>query len=127
MRGAVRVRTRLPTVTGGDTVVDHIWALFPCGRTFAGTYRVHEQIFAGPCGGRRFQCAGPTSSFGHTGYADRELARAGSSTRDLADFEGSSLRSGPTTVLCSFNLGAIAVERHSWHEALGYLERTLAG
>jgi tetratricopeptide (TPR) repeat protein len=33
----------------------------------------------------------------------------------------------PNDPFVLFNLGAIAVERHSWHEALGYLERSLAG
>jgi hypothetical protein len=61
----------------------------------------------------------------HTGYADREL-RERKLDRDLRILT-LELAGRPSDPFVLFNLGAIAVERHSWHEALEFLKKSLAG
>jgi tetratricopeptide (TPR) repeat protein len=61
----------------------------------------------------------------HTGYVDVAL-RARKLERDIRLLRVD-LEDHPNDPFILFNLGAIAVERRDGHEALGYLERSLAG
>ena len=61
----------------------------------------------------------------HTGYVDKAL-RARKIDRDTKILKAE-LEDRPNDPFVLFNLGAIAVERRDWSEALGYLKRSLAG
>ena len=61
----------------------------------------------------------------HTGYSDRAL-RARKLVRD-ARILRDELDERPDDPFVLFNLGAIAIERQEWREALGLLRRSLAG
>ena len=60
----------------------------------------------------------------HTGYVDREL-RDRKLERDLRLLR-LDLQDHPGDPFINFNLGAVAIERRQWDEALGFLERSLA-
>ena len=112
-----------PDGTGGDTVVDHI-RLFPIREDVRWVYRVHEQILP------TLRRAGVPVKWTdltvrHTGYVDRAL-RARKLDRDTKILNRE-LEDRPNDPFVLFNLGAIAVERRAWHEALGFLRRSLAG
>jgi tetratricopeptide (TPR) repeat protein len=104
-------------------VVDHI-RLFPVRETIRWSYRVHEQILPA------LRRAGvpvlwTDLTVRHTGYTDRavrarKLAR---DTRILRD----ELEERPNDPFILFNLGAIAIERQEWREALSLLGCSLAG
>ena len=100
--------------SGGETVVDHI-RLFPVRETIRWTYRVHEQILPAL---RRANV--PVRWTGltvrHTGYSDRAL-RARKLVRD-ARILRDELDERPDDPFVLFNLGAIAIERQEWREAL---------
>jgi GT2 family glycosyltransferase len=109
--------------SGGNTVVDHV-RLFPVREDVRWTYRVHEQIL--PALNR---AAVPVRwsdvIVRHTGYTDPEL-RARKLVRDWRILcEELEDRPGDPFVL--FNLGAIAVERQEWRQALGFLRHSLTG
>ena len=112
-----------PDRVGGETVVDHI-RLFPLRADVRWNYRVHEQILPSL---RRAKI--PTRwtdlTVRHTGYVDPAL-RSRKLDRDIKILE-SELVDRPDDPFVLFNLGTIAVERHNGHEALGYLEKSLAG
>jgi len=108
--------------TGGETVVDHI-RLFPRRENVRWTYRVHEQIL--PALRRaKIPVRWTDITVRHTGYVDREL-RARKLDRN-AKILGQELKDHPNEPFILFNLGSIAIERKDWHEALGFLERSLA-
>jgi glycosyltransferase involved in cell wall biosynthesis len=112
-----------PDGTGGDTVVDHI-RLFPLIEGVRWTYRVHEQILpALKRAGVPVQWTDITVR--HTGYADRplRLRKLDRDSRILRE----ELAERPDDPFTLFNLGAIAIERAEWSDALGYLRRSLAG
>jgi GT2 family glycosyltransferase len=107
--------------SGGRTVVDHI-RLFPLRAQVRWTYRVHEQILPA------LQQAGIPVRWTdlvvrHTGYTNPEQ-RAKKLVRDerLAQLN---LKEQPEEPFILFNLGAIAIERQEWPEALDYLRRSL--
>ena len=88
------------------------------------TYRVHEQILPA------LRCAKVPMRWTdltvrHTGYVDKEL-RARKLDRDSRILTRE-LEDRPGDPFVLFNLGAVAVERRDWHEALGFLNRSLAG
>ena len=112
-----------PDGTGGDTVVDHM-RLFPLCEGVRWTYRVHEQILPA------LRRAGiPVEwtdlTIRHTGYVDQAL-RSRKLDRDTRILMRE-LEARPDDPFTLFNLGAIAGERKDWNEALGFLERSLAG
>ena len=112
-----------PDGTGGETVVDHI-RLFPLRDDVRWTYRVHEQILPG------LRRAGvpvrwTDLTVRHTGYVDRDV-RARKLDRD-SRLLALDLEQQPDDPFILFNLGAIAVERHAWDEAIRFLERSLSG
>ncbi|MHB1558022.1 MAG: glycosyltransferase [Isosphaeraceae bacterium] len=109
--------------SGGETVVDHI-RLFPLGQAIRWTYRVHEQILpALRRVGVPVKWSGVTVR--HTGYSNRAV-RARKLARDSRILAGE-LEERPGDPFVLFNLGAIAIERQAWREALEYLGRSLAG
>ena len=109
--------------SGGETVVDHI-RLFPVRETIRWTYRVHEQIL--PALRRANVPVRWTDlTVRHTGYSDRAL-RARKLVRDARILRGE-LDERPDDPFVLFNLGAIAIERQEWREALALLRRSLAG
>jgi Flp pilus assembly protein TadD len=61
----------------------------------------------------------------HTGYVDQAL-RARKLDRDAAILKRE-LEQRPDDPFVLFNLGAIAIERREWPEALAFLERSLSG
>ena len=61
----------------------------------------------------------------HTGYADAAL-RDRKLDRDLRLLR-LDLADRPDDPFVLFNLGAIAIERREWDDAIGFLERSLAG
>jgi tetratricopeptide (TPR) repeat protein len=61
----------------------------------------------------------------HTGYTDPAL-RERKLQRDYKILEAD-LAERPDDLFVLFNLGSIAVERHDWPAALGYLQRSLRG
>ena len=88
------------------------------------TYRVHEQIL--PALRRaKVPVRWTDLTVRHTGYVDPAL-RARKLDRDIKILERE-LEDRPDDPFVLFNLGAIAIERREWHEALGFLERSLAG
>jgi glycosyltransferase involved in cell wall biosynthesis len=110
-----------PDGSGGQTVVDHI-RLFPLRDDVRWTYRVREQIVPA------IQRAGIPVRWTdlvvrHTGYTDPAL-RARKLERD-ARILRVELSERPDEPFVLFNLGAIAVERQEWRDALGYLTRSL--
>lgn len=110
-----------PDGTGGDTVVDHI-RLFPRRDDIRWTYRVHEQIL--PALNRAHVPVRWTDlTVRHTGYVDREL-RDRKLERDLRLLR-LDLQDHPGDPFINFNLGAVAIERRQWDQALGFLERSL--
>ena len=112
-----------PDGTGGDTVVDHI-RLFPLREDVRWTYRVHEQIL--PALRRaKVPVRWTDLTVRHTGYVDKAL-RARKLERDTKILERE-LEDRPNDPFVLFNLGAIAVERRAWAEALDFLKRSLAG
>jgi glycosyltransferase involved in cell wall biosynthesis len=112
-----------PDGTGGDTVVDHI-RLFPLRDDVRWTYRVHEQIL--PALRRaNVPVTWTDLTVRHTGYVDKAL-RARKIDRDTKILKRE-LADRPNDPFVLFNLGAIAVERRDWNEALEYLKRSLAG
>jgi glycosyltransferase involved in cell wall biosynthesis len=112
-----------PDGTGGDTVVDHI-RLFPVHEDVRWTYRVHEQIL--PSLRRaKISVRWTDLTVRHTGYVDKAL-RARKLERDIAILKRE-LEDRPSDPFVLFNLGAIAVERSAWDEALDFLKRSLAG
>jgi len=112
-----------PDGSGGDTVVDHI-RLFPLREDVRWTYRVHEQIL--PALRRVGVPVHWTDvTVRHTGYTDRVL-RARKLDRD-AKILRQELAERPDDPFVLFNLGAIAIERQDWRQALGYLRHSLAG
>jgi tetratricopeptide (TPR) repeat protein len=111
-----------PDGTGGDTVVDHI-RLFPLRSDVRWTCRVHEQILPS------LRRAGipvrwTDLTVRHTGYVDKAL-RSRKLDRDTKILMRE-LEERPDEPFVLFNLGSIAVERQAWHEAIGYLSRSLA-
>jgi tetratricopeptide (TPR) repeat protein len=109
--------------SGGETVVDHV-RLFPLLEGVRWTYRVHEQILpALKRAGVPVQWTDITVR--HTGYSDRTLR-----SRKL-DRDGRILREElaerPDDPFALFNLGALAIKRAEWDEALRFLRRSLAG
>ena len=112
-----------PDGTGGDTVVDHI-RLFPLRDDVRWTFRVHEQILPAL---RRANVPVKWTDLTvrHTGYVDKAL-RARKIDRDTKILMAE-LEDRPNDPFVLFNLGAIAVERRDWNEALEYLKRSLAG
>ena len=111
-----------PDGSGGETVVDHI-RLFPLREDVRWTYRVHEQILPA------LQRAGVPVRWTdlivrHTGYVDRAL-RARKLDRDVKILR-EELEDRPDDPFVLFNLGAIAIERENWREALEFLRRSLA-
>jgi glycosyltransferase involved in cell wall biosynthesis len=112
-----------PDGTGGDTVVDHI-RLFPRRDDVRWVYRVHEQILPAL---RRANVPVQWThlTVRHTGYVDKAL-RARKIDRDTNILKRE-LEDRPNDPFVLFNLGAIAVERRDWSEALGFLKRSLAG
>ena len=112
-----------PGGTGGETVVDHV-RLFPLRDDVRWTYRVHEQILPAL---RRAKVPVRWTDLivRHTGYADPAL-RARKLERDIRLLH-LDLLDRPDDPFILFNLGAIAVERREWNEAIGFLERSLAG
>jgi glycosyltransferase involved in cell wall biosynthesis len=112
-----------PDGTGGDTVVDHI-RLFPRRDDVRWVYRVHEQILPAL---RRANVPVQWTDLTvrHTGYVDKAL-RARKIERDTKILKRE-LEDRPNDPFVLFNLGAIAVERRDWNEALEYLKRSLAG
>ena len=112
-----------PDGTGGETVVDHI-RLFPLRDDVRWTYRVHEQIL--PALRRAGVSVRWTDlTVRHTGYVDRAL-RDRKLERDTRILKRE-LEDRPDDPFILFNLGAIAIERRNWQDALGFLERSLAG
>ena len=112
-----------PDGTGGETVVDHI-RLFPLRDDVRWTYRVHEQIL--PALRRaKVPVRWTDLTVRHTGYVDRAL-RDRKLERDIKILK-CELEDRPDDPFVLFNLGAIAIERREWREALGFLERSLAG
>ncbi len=112
-----------PGGSGGETVVDHI-RLFPLLKGVRWTYKVHEQIL--PALNRaRVPVEWSDVTVRHTGYSDRAL-RAKKLERDTRILLGE-LCERPSDPFVLFNLGMIAHERRQWIEALGYLNRSLAG
>jgi glycosyltransferase involved in cell wall biosynthesis len=110
-----------PDGTGGDTVVDHI-RLFPIRNDLRWTYRVHEQILPS------LRRAGiPVKwtdlTVRHTGYVDKAL-RARKLDRDTKILWREK-QERPDDPFILFNIGAIAVERERWGEALEYLTRSV--
>ena len=112
-----------PDGTGGETVVDHI-RLFPLRDEVRWTYRVHEQILPSL---RRANVPvlWTDLTVRHTGYVDKAI-RARKLERDIKILK-CELEDRPDDPFILFNLGAIAVERRDWHEALRFLERSPAG
>ncbi len=109
--------------SGGETVVDHI-RLFPLREGIRWTYRVHEQIL--PALRRaKIPVRWTDLTVRHTGYTDRAL-RARKLRRDERIL-GEELAERPDDPFVLFNLGAIAIERQDWREALELLRRSLAG
>ena len=97
---------------------------FRSARTCAGPTSVHEQIMPA------LRRAGMSRRWTdlvvrHTGYADRAL-RARKLERDTRILHGE-LVDRPDDPFILFNLGMIAIEHKEWHDALGYLRRSLAG
>jgi glycosyltransferase involved in cell wall biosynthesis len=112
-----------PDGEGGETVVDHI-RLFPLIEGVRWTYRVHEQILpALKRAGVPVEWTDITVR--HTGYSDRAL-RSRKLERDYRILR-EELAERPDDPFTLFNLGAIAIERADWNEALGYHKRSLAG
>jgi len=112
-----------PDGTGGETVVDHI-RLFPLREGIRWTYRVHEQILpALKRAGVPVRWTGIT--VGQPGYAD-PATRARKLDRDVRLCR-MDLLDHPDDPFILFNLGAIAVERQEWDDALEFLKRSLAG
>ncbi len=109
--------------SGGETVVDHI-RLFPLHEGIRWTYRVHEQILPAL---RRAKIPVRWTDLvvRHTGYTDRAL-RARKLQRDERILRDE-LDERPDDPFVLFNLGAIAIERQDWREALELLRRSLAG
>ncbi len=108
--------------SGGETVVDHI-RLFPVREDVRWMYRVHEQILPG------LRRAGipvrwTDLTVRHTGYVDRalRLRKLLRNSRILRE----ELAERPNDPFVLFNLGAIAIERQEWREALGMLHHSLA-
>ncbi len=112
-----------PDGIGGDTVVDHI-RLFPLIEGVRWTYRVHEQILPA-LKAARVPVKWTDITVRHTGYADRAL-RSGKLERDSRILL-EELADRPDDPFTLFNLGAIAIEHTKWGEALGFLNRSLAG
>jgi len=109
--------------SGGDTVVDHI-RLFPIREDVRWTYSVHEQILpALRRAGVPVRWADVTVR--HTGYTDRGL-RARKLDRD-ARILRQELAERADDPFVLFNLGAIAIERQDWRQALDCLRHSLAG
>ena len=111
-----------PDGTGGETVVDHI-RLFPLREDVRWTYRVHEQIL--PALNRAKVPVPLDRSDGAAYRLCRHGLRARKLDRDIRILKRE-LEERPDDPFVLFNLGAIAVERREWHEALGFLERSLA-
>ena len=90
-----------PGGAGGQTAVDHI-RLFPIREGVRWTYRVHEQIL--PSLERlNIPIRWTDIKVRHTGYANRDVRAAASSTATPA-FCGPSLKSGRTILLfCSIS------------------------
>ena len=103
-----------PDGTGGETVVDHI-RLFPVRDDVRWTYRVHEQILPA-LRKANVPVRWTDLTVRHTGYVDTAL-RARKLERDIKILKHE-LEDRPNDPFVLFNLGAIAIERHDWHEAL---------
>jgi tetratricopeptide (TPR) repeat protein len=87
-------------------------------------YRVHEQILPAL---RRANVPVQWTDLTvrHTGYVDKAL-RARKIERDTKILKRE-LDDRPNDPFVLFNLGAIAVERRDWNEAIDFLQRSLAG
>jgi glycosyltransferase involved in cell wall biosynthesis len=110
-----------PDGTGGETIVDHI-RLFPLRSGVRWTYRVHEQIL--PSLRRaKIPVRWTDLTVRHTGYVDQAL-RAKKLDRDTNILKRE-LQERPDDPFVCFNLGAIAVERQNWEEAIGFLNKSL--
>jgi Glycosyl transferase family 2 len=110
-----------PDGTGGETVVDHI-RLFPLRPGVRWTYRVHEQILPS-LRQAKIPVRWTDLTVRHTGYVDKEL-RAKNLDRDTRILKRELDERLDDPFVC-FNLGAIAIERQQWHEAFGFLTRSL--
>jgi tetratricopeptide (TPR) repeat protein len=103
-------------------VVDHV-RLFPLREEVRWSYRVHEQILpALRRAGIPVKWSAVTVR--HTGYTDR-AHRLRKLERD-AKILREELVERPNDPLTLFNLGAYAMERREWRQALDYLRRSLA-
>ena len=111
-----------PDGTGGDTVVDHI-RLFPLRPGVRWTYRVHEQILPS-LRQAKIPVRWTDLTVRHTGYVDQAL-RAKKLDRDTKILKRE-FQERPGDPFVCFNLGAIAVERQNWEEALRFLNKSLA-
>ena len=104
-------------------MVDHIW-LFPVREDVRWTYAVHEQIL--PALRRANVPVRRTEvTVRHTGYIDPAL-RERKLQPDGKILEAE-LAERPDDPFVLFNLGAIAVERQDWPDALGHLQSSLRG
>src|SRR5208282_2987228 len=98
--------------------------LFPLRDDVRWTYRVHEQILPAL---RRAKVAVRWTDLTvrHTGYTDRAL-RARKLDQDSKILR-EELAERPDDPFVLFNLGAIAIERQEWRQALDFLRHSLAG
>jgi Glycosyl transferase family 2 len=109
--------------TKRQTVVDHV-RLFPLRPGVRWTYRVHEQIL--PSLKRaKVPVRWTDLVVRHTGYADPAV-EARKLERNIKILKRD-LEKRPDDPFVLFNLGASAVEKGEWHDALGLLGRSLAG
>lgn len=108
---------------GGATVVDHV-RLFPLRDDVRWAYRVHEQILPSL---RRagVEVRWSDCTVRHTGYNDPALRRR-KLHRDRAILEVEAA-DRPGDPFVAFNLGQIALDLGDHGDALGHLNRSLAG
>jgi glycosyltransferase involved in cell wall biosynthesis len=111
-----------PDGTGGETIVDHI-RLFPLRSDVRWTYRVHEQILPS-LRQAKIPVRWTDLTVRHTGYVDQVL-RAKKLDRDTNILKREHQERPDDQFVC-FNLGAIAVERQNWEEAIGFLNKSVA-
>ena len=112
-----------PNGDGGQTVVDHI-RLFPVREDVRWTYAVHEQIL--PALRRANVPVWRTEvTVRHTGYTDPALRER--KLQPGGKILEAELAERPDDPFVLFKLGAIAVERQDWPDALGHLQSSLRG
>jgi glycosyltransferase involved in cell wall biosynthesis len=112
-----------PDGSKGETVVDHV-RLFPLRPGVRWVYRVHEQIL--PSLNRlKVPVRWTDLIVRHTGYLDPAV-EARKLERNIKILKRE-LEERPGEPFVLFNLGAAAVEKCEWHDALDFLGRSLAG